>query len=210
MSVTLAILVGIAMGIVFGFALEKSRVFEPGIIVGQMQMRNFIMLKVFLTAVATGAVVLAFLNGFGYVKLQPKAALYAADIVGGLLLGAGITLAGACPGTTLAQIGAGYRDALFTLLGGLAGAVAFSYAQPALSKTFLGATGPKLIFTDLIGVPYWMGALVLAAVIVVVLLALEAWTPWTPWRGEMGNDVDGNVGPTPSAAPRTIQAVPAV
>jgi hypothetical protein len=32
------------MGIVFGFALEKSRVFEPGIIVGQMQLRNFITL----------------------------------------------------------------------------------------------------------------------------------------------------------------------
>ena len=206
MSLTLAIVVGIAMGIVFGFALEKSRVFEPGIIVGQMQMRNFIMLKVFLSAVATGAVVLAVLNGFGYVKLQPKAALYAADIVGGLILGAGITLAGACPGTTLAQIGAGYRDALFTLIGGLCGAVAFSYAQPALSKTFLGATGPKLIFTDLIGVPYWIGALVLAAVIVVILVALEL---WTPWRDEMGNDVDGNVMPPTPAAPRTIQAVPA-
>ena len=70
-------------------------------------------------AVATGAVVLAVLNGFGFVKLQPKAALYAADIVGGLILGAGIALAGACPGTTLAQIGAGYRDAIFTLVGGL-------------------------------------------------------------------------------------------
>jgi hypothetical protein len=97
MSLTIAILIGLLMGIVFGFALEKSRVFEPGIIVGQMQMRSFIMLKVFLTAVATGAVVLAVLNGFGLVKLQPKAALYAADIVGGLILGVGIALAGACP-----------------------------------------------------------------------------------------------------------------
>ena len=130
------------MGIVFGFALEKSRVFEPGIIVGQMQLRNWIMLKVFLSAVATGAVVLAVLNGFGFVKLQPKAALYAADIVGGLILGAGIALAGACPGTTLAQIGVGYRDAIFTLLGGLAGAVAFSYAQPWLAKSLIG-TGPE-------------------------------------------------------------------
>ncbi|MFZ1948464.1 MAG: YeeE/YedE thiosulfate transporter family protein, partial [Pseudolabrys sp.] len=163
MSVTFAIVVGIAMGIVFGFALEKSRVFEPGVIVGQMQLRNFIMLKVFLTAVATGAVVLAVLNGFGYVKLQPKAAAYAADVVGGLLLGAGISLSGACPGTTLAQIGAGYRDALFTLVGGLFGAVAYSYAQPALANTFLGQSGPKLIFSDLVGVPYWIAALVLAA-----------------------------------------------
>ena len=205
MSLTLAIVVGIAMGIVFGFALEKSRVFEPGIIVGQMQMRNFIMLKVFLTAVATGAVVLAVLNGFGYVKLQPKAALYAADIVGGLILGAGITLAGACPGTTLAQVGAGYRDALFTLIGGLCGAVAFSYAQPALSKTFLAQGGGKLIFTDLIGVPYWIGALMLAGAIVAILVALEA---WKPWRGELGNDVDGDVTTTP-ATPRGIHAVPA-
>ena len=34
MSVLSAILTGVAMGIVFGFALEKARVFEPGMIVG--------------------------------------------------------------------------------------------------------------------------------------------------------------------------------
>ena len=90
MSLELAIVTGILMGFVFGFAMEKSRVFEPGMIVGQMQLRNFIMLKVFLTAVATGAVVLAVLNGFGFVKLAPKAALYYADVAVGLILGAGI------------------------------------------------------------------------------------------------------------------------
>lgn len=90
------------MGVVFGFALEKSRVFEPGMIVGQMPLRNFIMLKVFLTAVATGALVLAVLNGIGFVKLQPKAAIRRRRCR---------RLAGACPGTTLAQIGVGYRDA---------------------------------------------------------------------------------------------------
>ena len=197
MSLHLAIVVGIAMGIVFGFALEKSRVFEPGIIVGQMQLRNFIMLKVFLTAVATGALLLAVLNGLGYVKLQPKAAAYGADIVGGLLLGAGISLAGACPGTTLAQIGAGYRDALFTLVGGLFGAVTYSYAQPALSDTLLGQNGPKLVFSSLIGVPYWVGAIVFSAVIVIILVALEA---WSPWKNEMGSDVDGNLETPPPSA----------
>ena len=176
------------------------------IIVGQRQMRNFIMIKVFLAAVATGAVVLAALNGFGYVKLHPKAALYSADIIGGLLLGAGITLAGACPGTTLAQIGAGYRDALFTIVGGLAGAVAYSYAEPALSKTFLGQGGGKILFTELVGVPYWMGALALAAAIVVILIALEA---WKPWRNEMGNDVDGDITTATAASPGNVHAVPA-
>ena len=205
MSLIVAIIVGVAMGIVFGTALEKSRVFEPGVIVGQMQLRNFIMLKVFLTAVATGAIVLAVLNGFGFVKLQPKAALYAADIVGGLLLGAGITLAGACPGTTLAQIGAGYRDALFTLIGGLCGAVTFAYAQPMLSKTFLGGSAPKLIFSDLFGIPYWVGALVLAGACIVILAGLEA---WQSWRDELGNDVDGDLAPSASV-PHGARAVPA-
>ncbi|HET7806176.1 MAG TPA: YeeE/YedE thiosulfate transporter family protein [Pseudolabrys sp.] len=206
MSLILAITVGIAMGIVFGFALEKSRVFEPGIIVGQMQLRNFIMLKIFLTAVATGAVVLAVLNGLGYVKLQPKAAAYAADIVGGVLLGAGISLAGACPGTTLAQVGAGYRDALFTLVGGLFGAVTYSYAQPALANTFLGQNAPKLVFTNLVGVPYWTGALALVALIIIILVALETWSPWT---SELGNDVDGDLPSASTPAKRSMYARPA-
>ena len=190
MSLVFAISVGLAMGIAFGFALEKSRVFEPGIIVGQMQLSNFIMLKVFLSAVATGAVVLAVLNGFGFVKLQPKAALYAADIVGGLILGAGIALAGACPGTTLAQVGTGYHDAIFTLVGGLCGAVTYSYATPALSETFLASGGGKIILSDLAGIPYWQGALILAAVLVVVLIAMER---MTNWRDELGKDVDGDL-----------------
>ena len=187
-SVDVAILTGLMMGVVFGIALEKSRVFEPGMIVGQMQLRNFIMLKIFLTAVATGALILAVLNGFGFVKLQPKAALYAADVVGGILLGAGIALAGACPGTTLAQIGVGYRDALFTLAGGLFGAVAFSYAQPWLDKVLIG-TGPKLIFADLVNIPYWQGAIGLSAAIALILMLMER---LRSWRDDLGTDCDGN------------------
>src|SRR5262249_57423061 len=114
---------------------------------------NFIMLKVFLTAVATGAIVLAALNGLGYVELQPRAAAYAPNVVGGLLLGAGISLTGACPGNTLAQIGAGYRDAFFTLIGGLLGALTFSYAEPAINKTFLEHSGPTLLLTALPRLP---------------------------------------------------------
>jgi hypothetical protein len=84
---------------------------------------------------------------------------------------------------------------LFTLVGGLFGAVAYSYVQPAPSpRHSLGKTGPKLIFSNMLGAPYWAGALVLAAVIVVILVGLEA---WSPWRGEMGKDVDGDLPASP-------------
>lgn len=187
MSIFLAILTGLAMGLVFGFALEKSRVFEPGVIVGQMQMRNFTMLKIFLAAVVSGLVVLAALQGFGYVRLVPKATIYGADIVGGLILGAGIALAGACPGTVLAQIGAGYRDAWATLVGGLLGALVYSYLDPTLAPMVAGGPG-RLTFDILFGLPFAVAALVFAAILVGLLVALEA---WRPWRSELGANFDG-------------------
>ncbi|MBL8805547.1 MAG: YeeE/YedE family protein [Rhodospirillales bacterium] len=188
MSVFAAVLLGLAMGAAFGIALEKSRVFEPGVILGQMRLANFTMLKVFLTAVITGLVVLSVLHGAGLVKLAPKATLFTADIVGGLLLGAGIALAGACPGTVFAQLGAGYRDARYTFLGALAGAATFIYLEPALAP-YISKGGPgKLMFHTLFDLPYVPVALGFAAVLVAGLLALER---WRPWRADLGTGYDG-------------------
>jgi hypothetical protein len=187
MSVLTAILIGLATGVVFGFALEKSRVFEPGVIVGQMQLRTFLMLKIFLAAVITGLVVLAALNGLMGVKLSLKPLLWKADIIGGLILGVGIAIAGACPGTSLAQVGAGYRDAIFVVLGGLAGALFYGYNDAAITA-FFAEKGGKIGFDQLLGIPFWAGALGLAAVLAVFLVVLER---LTPWRGEIGADQDG-------------------
>lgn len=193
MSVLTAVLIGLATGIVFGFALEKSRVFEPGIIVGQMQLRNFIMLKVFLAAVITGLIVLAVLNGVFGVPLQLKPLLLRADIVGGLILGAGIALAGACPGTSMAQLGAGYKDAWFIVLGGIAGAMTYGYFHEPITAV-LPEKGDKIAFDQLLGLPFWMVALAFAAVLVAFLVVLER---LTPLQDEMGADVDG-LGPAPT------------
>ncbi|MEQ8250104.1 MAG: YeeE/YedE thiosulfate transporter family protein [Oceanibaculum nanhaiense] len=188
MSLFTAILTGLAMGVVFGFALEKSRVFEPGMIVGQMQLRNFVMLKIFLSAVITGLVILAVLYGFGIVKLHPKGTLFIADIAGGLLLGAGITLAGACPGTVAAQIGAGYKDSWFTLAGGILGALVFAYLEPALAPLLKLADAGKLTLDIVTGLPFWLLALGFAALLAGFLVWLER---KTAWRDEMGPNGDG-------------------
>lgn len=201
MTVLAGILIGLATGIVFGFVLEKSRVFEPGIIVGQMQLRSFIMLKVFLAAVITGLVALAVMNGAFGVALQLKPLLWQADVIGGLVLGAGIALAGACPGTSLAQVGAGYRDAIFVVLGGIAGAVAYGYADQGISALF-AEKGAKLSFAGLANLPFWQVALGFAAALTVFLVGLER---LTPWRDEVGEDVDG-VLPVGTDAPPASEA----
>ncbi len=208
MSVFTAVLIGLAMGAVFGLALEKSRVFEPGIIVGQMRLRNFVMLKIFLTAVTTGLVVLAVLHGFGIVKLGPKAVLMGADLIGGALLGVGIAMAGACPGTVAAQIGAGYADARLTLVGGLLGAVAFTYLEPMLNPILLSGGPGKLTLASVTGVPFWMLALGFAVVLIAGLVALERWRPWRTEIGANGDGViapsAGQVGPTGAATASSI------
>jgi hypothetical protein len=208
MNIFFAVSLGLAMGAVFGIALEKSRVFEPGTIISQMQLRTFLMLKIFLSAVITGLVVLAVLNGVWGVKMYPKTLVWQADIVGGLLLGAGISIAGACPGTVFAQIGAGYRDAWFTVAGGIFGAMAFGYLEPALRPILLSGGPGKPTFDQVAHVPFWAAALCLAVVLGAALVGLE-WLQ--PWRDEVGPDVDGLLAPMaqeaqPSAPTRLSSA----
>ncbi|MCZ8375352.1 MAG: YeeE/YedE thiosulfate transporter family protein [Beijerinckiaceae bacterium] len=202
MSVFAAILIGLAMGAIFGMALEKGRVCEGGVIVCQMQMSRHAMLKMFLSAVATGLIVLAILVGFGFAKLSPKATLFAADIVGGAILGVGIVIAGACPGTVLAQIGTGYKDAIFTFIGGLFGALAFTYMEPNILKPVLttGAYG-RLTLDQLLGVPFPALALGFAAIIIGLLVWLEK---VSPWEKEIGPNADGV--PEDPALPAAVAA----
>jgi uncharacterized protein len=56
--------------------------------------------------------------------------------------------------------------------------------------------------------PYWVGAFVLAAILVTGLATLER---WRPWRTELGRDVDGDLGGSPIPGlkePRTPAARP--
>jgi uncharacterized membrane protein YedE/YeeE len=205
MSVFSAVLVGLAMGVVFGFLLEKSRVFEPAVILGQLQLRNFLMLKIFLSGVAAGLVVIGTLVATGLTGLHPKPAIWSADIVGGLILGAGIALAGACPGTTLAQIGAGYKDAWFTLAGGLSGALTFTYLEPTLRPVLLTGGAGKLTLDTLLGVPFPWLAFGFAALLALGLVALER---WRPWREEVGADADGLLPPPEAGVPVSPAAAP--
>jgi uncharacterized membrane protein YedE/YeeE len=210
MTLIPAILLGLVMGVLFGLALEKARVMEPGFLIGQFQMTNFIMIKVMLSAIATGLVVLAVLHGLGIVQLSVKAALIGNMIVGGLLLGVGIVFAGACPGTALAQLGAGYKDAWAVLAGGLAGAYTYGLYQKEIDKALdwsgigLGNLG-KMTLVDLFPGGFVTLALIFAALIVVGLAALER---WRPWRVEMErHDPTGGPGRSPGMVGGT--AVPA-
>jgi len=196
MSLISGIVIGLLMGVVFGFAFEKSRMMEPGALIGQFQFRRFVMMKMLFAAVATSLVVLAVLHGFGFVKLSVKAAMVGNMVVGGLLLGVGIVMTGACPGTAAAQLGAGYKDPWATILGGLIGAAIYGYNQPAIDKALdwsgigLGNWG-KLTLVDLVPGGFVAWALGVAAVLVVAMILLERAFPWREEAAAIEKDIGG-------------------
>lgn len=111
---------------------------------GQFLMRNFTMLKIFLTGAGTSALVRA---GFA-ARAFPKAGVAGQEYVtaatgvpatalGSMMVGAGMVLAGGCPSLAYAQVGAGMERALITL-GGLAmGVLAYALVAHRL-KDFVG------------------------------------------------------------------------
>lgn len=162
----------IMVGIAFGFLLEKSKVFEPSVIVQQMFLKDFTMIKVFMSAIASGMIVFAILIQYDLVILQPITHSYFSSIVGGLTLGMGVAIAGACPGTIMAQIGAGYKDARFVAFGAVCGGIAFQFITKYINYT--NFSNPTYATLDqAVNVPYWILALTISTIIFVLFFILN-------------------------------------
>jgi uncharacterized protein len=129
---------GLVFGILFGFLLQRSGVSFNDIIMKQLMLLDFTVVKVMLSAVVTGLMFVTWLNHKGYVKIQPKAGGIGMTIPGALLFGVGFALLGYCPGTLAAAIGQGSMDALTAGLPGiLLGSWLFAFAWPYLNRTII-------------------------------------------------------------------------
>ena len=83
--------------------------------------------------------VIATFDKLGIRKIQPRSASsmgwfsdYDANIVGGLLIGFGMALSGACPGTVLVQLAVGIRSGWLAMLGGIVGGIVHARFSPLL------------------------------------------------------------------------------
>jgi uncharacterized protein len=130
----LRLVLGLAVGVVFGFLLQKGRVAKHGVIVGQLLLRDFTVVKIMLTAVAVGAAGFWVLVGTGVTSVDVKPAQVGGVVLGALLFGGGLALLGYCPGTTVAAVGEGRRDAMAGLAGMLSGAAVFVAGYATLGR----------------------------------------------------------------------------
>jgi uncharacterized membrane protein YedE/YeeE len=116
---------GLLTGVLFGFILQKSRAAKHSVIVGQLVLRDWTVTRIMGTAVAVGSVGVYALVALGMTSLDVKPAQLGGVMVGALLFGVGMAVLGYCPGTTVAAMGEGRRDAMAGFAGMLVGAAVF-------------------------------------------------------------------------------------
>lgn len=124
---------GLGTGLGFGFLLQKGWVAKHRVIVDQLLLKDWTVVKIMSTAVAVSSIGVAALQRRGIVEPKIKPLRIGGVTAGGTLFGAGMALLGYCPGTSLAAVGEGRRDALAGVLGMTLGAYAYTKLQPWLA-----------------------------------------------------------------------------
>lgn len=165
---------GALFGLAFGFLLQKGGVGKFNVLIGQLLLQDFTVMKIMLTAIVVGMVGIFALHRFARVNLHIKPTRIGSNVIGGLLFGAGFALIGYCPGTAAAALGQGSWDALFGMTGLVAGSWIFAEFSGSLKKTVQkwGDKG-KILLPDLMHSPRGVFVVIMALVLTAGLFALE-------------------------------------
>ena len=168
------LLAGVVFGLAFGFLLQKGGVGKFNVLIGQLLLQDWTVVKIMMTAIIVGMVGVFTLHHFAKVNLHIKPTRIGANIIGGLLFGAGFALIGYCPGTAAAALGQGSWDALFGMAGLVAGSWIFAELSGWTKRTVeqWGDLG-KVLLPDLLHAPRLPFALALAVLLTAGLFFLQ-------------------------------------
>ena len=167
---------GLVFGIIFGFLLHKGGATKYDVIISQLLLTDFTVLKIMLSAVVVGMIGVFLMQHLGWITLRPKAGSVGRNIIGGLIFGVGFALLGFCPGTIAGAIGNGALDALAAgLIGIIVGSGLFAALYPRPKEGILakGNYG-NITLPQVLKVNNWVVILPLSAVIIGLFVLLES------------------------------------
>jgi hypothetical protein len=170
----LQLFLGLLAGIIFGFLLQKGGVTKYEVIIGQLLLVDFTVVRVMLSAVVVGMLGIHVMKSMNLVNLHPKPDSISAGITGGLIFGIGFATMGYCPGTLVGAVGNGNLDAIAGGLGVILGAGLFASVYGRLQRNVLRIEQPKnLTLPELFGVNRWTVVIPAMALIVLLLWWLD-------------------------------------
>ncbi|MBI4877004.1 MAG: YeeE/YedE family protein [Acidobacteria bacterium] len=159
------------LGFGFGFFLERAGFASARKLTGMFYFRDFAVLRVMFTAIVVAMLGLLYLASLGVVDMAAMSippTILGAQIVGGLLLGVGFIVGGYCPGTSVVGVASGKIDAIFYVLGVIAGSGLFGLGYEPLQGLY--HWGEQGVVT----LSQWSGLSGGALAPIIVMIALAA------------------------------------
>jgi len=170
------LLIGLLLGIAFGFLLQRGGATRYGVIIGQLMLEDFTVVKIMLSAVVVGTLGVHLMKSIGLAELHVKPGSVGTSLIGGLIFGAGFATLGYCPGTIAGAVGQGSMDALLGgVVGILIGSGVLAALYPRLSRGVM-AVGDfgDVTLPRLFKVNEWVVVVPMVALIVLLLWWLES------------------------------------
>lgn len=175
----LPVLTAIPIGLLFGFFLERSDLCGSSAFSEVLLMKDPRKMIGLWAIIVTSMLFFAFGSKLGWVELNPKPFLWTSYLAGGALFGAGMVLAGGCVSGTLFKAGQGNLNSMAALVAIPIGIAAVEYGplhgihQSLKSHVLTNTDGGSVTLTSLTGAPYWLLALMIAAVTLLISLFLH-------------------------------------
>jgi len=169
------ILLGIPIGLAFGFALQRGRFCMNSAFRDIIVLKEYTLLKAVGLAILIQMVAFAALDMAGVITISPNTFFWGANMLGGFVFGIGMVVAGGCASGITYRFGEGMVGAMSAVLGLiLVGLMTTIGAFHPLVVAIRGATtvkladGANLTLANIFGIPHYVLAFGIAGVALII------------------------------------------
>ena len=147
--------IALLIGAAFGFILEASGFSSSRNIAGVFYGYNFVVLRVFFTAMIVAMVGLLYFSYFGWIDIDLVFVLPTylnSMLLGGFIIGLGFVIGGFCPGTSYTAVAIGKIDGIVFAVGTFVGIFIFSEAFPLFENFYTANDLGSITIGEMFGV----------------------------------------------------------
>ena len=173
--------VALAIGIAFGWCLERAGLGSARKLMGQFHLVDLTVFKVMFSAIVTAMLGLFWLSWLGALDLgrvYVPETFIGPQIAGGVVFGAGMALAGLCPGTSCVAAATGRVDGAVVAGGFFVGVLATGLVVPAVGRLYSAGARAALTLDAFFG----MSAGAMTLVVVACAMAGFVVAEWVEQR----------------------------
>lgn len=147
--------IALLIGAAFGFILEASGFSSSRNIAGVFYGYNFVVLRVFFTAMIVAMVGLMYFSYFGWIDIDLVFVLPTylnSMLLGGFIMGLGFVIGGFCPGTSYTAVAIGKLDGLVFATGFLIGVFIFGESFPFFENFYTANSMGTITIGEVFGI----------------------------------------------------------